>query len=54
MSSLASGFDLYTDTIEDPLSRVLQNGAWRMTLGETPTAAVPEIARMLELVRRGR
>jgi hypothetical protein len=51
-SSLESGFDLFADTIERPLSRLVRNGAWRMTLGESPTAAVPEIARMLELVRR--
>jgi hypothetical protein len=51
-TSLESGFDLFAETIEAPLSRVVRNGAWRMTLGRTPTAAVPEIARMLELVRR--
>ena len=50
-SSLEPGFDLFADTIEEPLLRIVRNGAWRMTRGETPTAAVPEIARMLEIVR---
>ena len=51
-SSLEPGFDVFADTIHAPLSRLVRNGAWRMTLGESPAAAVPEIARMLELVRR--
>ena len=52
-SSLESGFDHFAETIEAPLSQIVRNGAWRMTLSDTPAAAVPEIVRMLERVKEG-
>lgn len=49
LDNLEPGFDLFADTLSEPLSRLLQGGAWRLHLSSEPAEALPLIERLLAL-----
>ena len=42
MQTVELGFDTFTDTLREPLTRLLTQGAWRLELAEDPSEASDE------------
>ena len=51
-TDLEPGFDLFAETIGAPARRLARQGAWRLSLPDDPTDAIPWIEELLDASRR--
>ena len=48
LASPEYGFDLYSDTIEESVHQLAENGGWTLDLGSRPDAAIPFLHEMFD------
>lgn len=51
LRGLEQGFDLFADTIQEPLRLLTAEGAWRLSLPQDPVEAVSWLERLLDQLR---
>mgnify|MGYP006294685151 CR=1 FL=1 len=52
IDGLEPGFDIFADTIREPVELLTAGGGWRLTLADHPERALPWIHQMLDEVER--